>query len=90
MTNETTKKEDKQRGANSLLGVGDVECDKCGKMIRHLERYCYDTLECPVCKARFESISERDSHFSQEHPHEASRGTRYCQECCKKAGYLEK
>ena len=76
-------------GINSLLGVGEVECDKCGKMIRHLDRYCCNTHECPICGAIFETIVEREGHFSQQHPRESSRGTRYCVECSFKAGYLK-
>jgi len=76
------------RGINSLLGVGEVECDKCGKTIRHLDRYCCSTHECPICGAAFETIAERDGHFSQQHPKKTSRGTRYCVDCSFKAGYL--
>jgi len=76
------------RGINSLLGVGEVECDKCGKTIRHLDRYCCSTHECPICGAAFETIAERDGHFSQQHPKKTSRGTRYCVDCSFMAGYL--
>jgi hypothetical protein len=87
MSNEQTS--EKMRGVNLLLGVGDVKCDKCGKIIRHLERYCYDTLQCPICGVKVVSLSERDIHFSQKHPAEPSRGTRYCHDCCVKAGLIE-
>jgi len=76
------------RGVNSLLGIGEVQCDKCSKMIRHLERYCCNTHECPLCRGIFETIAERDSHFSQKHPGVPPRGTRYCADCSLKAGYL--
>ncbi len=88
MDGETTR-EDRPRGVNSLLGVSEVECDKCRGMIRHLDRYCYNTLECPVCGAKLETIAERESHFSQQHPQEPSRGTRYCLACCTKAGFIK-
>ena len=77
------------RGVNSLLGVDEVECDKCGKIIRHLDRYCCNTHECPICGAMFDAITERDSHFSRKHPQEISRGTRYCVDCSLKVGYLK-
>ena len=80
---------EKLRGVNSLLGIGDVECGKCGRIIRHLDRYCYNTRECPICGAVFDTIAERDGHFSQRHPNEPSRGTRYCVDCSRKAGYLK-
>ncbi len=78
----------KLRGVSSLLGIGEVECDKCGKIIRHLDRYCCNTRECPICGAMFDNIAERDGHFSQQHSQEISRGTRYCVDCSFKAGYL--
>ena len=78
------------RGINSLLGIGEVECDKCKKIIRHLDTYCCNTHECPICGATFDTIAERDGHFSQKHRGVASRGTRYCAECSFKAGYLKK
>jgi len=77
-------------GVNSLLGIGEVKCDKCDKMIRHLDKYCCNTHECPICGATFETIAARDSHFSQEHPGMPPRGTRYCADCSFKAGYLVK
>ncbi len=77
-------------GIISLLSVGDVKCDKCGKMIRHLERYCRSTHECPICGAIFDTVAELNTHFSQQHPQEPSRGTRYCVDCSLKNGYLKK
>jgi len=77
------------RGVSSLPGIGEVECDKCGKIIRHLDRYCCNTHECPICGAAFETIAERDGHFSQQHLKKTSRGTRYCVDCSFKAGYLK-
>ena len=76
-------------GINSLLGIGEVKCDKCGKTIRHLDRYCCNTHECPVCGAIFDATAKRDGHFSKQHPHETSRGTKYCVDCSFKAGYLK-
>ena len=82
---------EKLRGVNSLQGAGEVKCDKCRAIIRHLGRYCYNTLECPLCKAApFDTKADRDSHFSQKHPHETSRGKRYCVDCSFKAGYLRR
>ncbi|MFC1992946.1 hypothetical protein ACFLV3_03955 [Chloroflexota bacterium] len=80
---------EKLQGVNSLLATGEVECDKCGKITRYLERYCCNTHECPVCGAILDTVMELDSHFSQEHPHEQSRGARYCVDCGLKAGYLK-
>ena len=80
---------EKLHGVSSLLGVGKVECDKCGKIIRHLDRYCCNTHECPICGAMSDTIAERDGHFSQKHPPEPSRGTRYCVDCSLKTGYLK-
>ncbi len=79
---------EKVQGVISLLGVGEVKCDKCGKMIRHLDRYCCNTHECPRCGTIFDTIVELDAHFSQQHPRESSRGTRYCVDCSFKNGYL--
>ena len=80
---------ERPRCVNSLLGAAEVPCDKCGKTIRHLDRYCCNTLECAICSATVDTTAERDSHFSQKHPHEPSRGARYCLECSIKAGYLK-
>ena len=77
------------RGINSLLAIGEVQCDKCGKTVRHLERYCCNTLECPTCEASFDTITELKGHFGQQHPLESSRGARYCADCSLKAGYLK-
>ena len=76
------------QGVSSLLGIGEVECDKCGKTIKHLDRYCCNTRECSVCGVKFETMVERGGHFSQKHPGEVSRGARYCVDCGLKAGYL--
>ena len=75
------------RGVSSLLGVGEVECDKCGKIIKHLDRYCLNAHECPICEALLDNTADRGSHFG-EHPSETPRGTRYCVDCSLKAGYL--
>ncbi len=88
MDTETTR-EDRPRGVNSLLSVGEVDCDKCRGLIRHMERYCYSTLECPLCGASFETLADRESHFSLQHPQDATRGTRYCSPCCAKSGYIK-
>ncbi len=73
----------------SLLSVGEVKCDKCGKLIRHLDRYCYNSNECPVCGAAVDSLLALDVHLSLQHPTEPPRGTRYCVDCSLKAGYLK-
>ena len=80
---------EKLHGVISLLGVGEVKCDKCEKMIGYLERYCCNTSECPICGAIFNTLAELDIHFSQQHPQESSKGTRYCLDCSLKAGYLK-
>lgn len=77
------------RDVISLLGVGEVECDKCGKIIGHLDRYCCHTHECPICGTVLDSIRELDAHISKQHPREPSRGTRYCVDCSFKAGFLK-
>ena len=77
------------QGIVSLLGVGEVKCDKCGKMIRHLDRYCCNTHECLLCGTIFDTIVELDAHCRQQHPRESSRGTRYCVDCSFKNGYLK-
>jgi len=75
-------------GIASMLGVGDVYCDKCGKLIRHKDRYCCNNKECYICHAAFDSSLEFTGHFNQQHPREPSRGTRYCIDCSTEAGYL--
>ena len=77
------------QGVSSLLSIGEIECDKCGKKISHADRYCCNTHECPACEALFDTITEVHDHFSQKHPHEPSRGTRYCIDCSLKHGHLE-
>ena len=37
---------EKLQGIISLMGIGEVACDKCGRVIRHMERYCSNTREC--------------------------------------------
>ena len=73
----------------SPLGVGEVKCDKCGTMIRHLDRYCCNTHECPFCEVVFDTSIELGSHFRQQHPKEPTRGARYCVDCSFKVGYLK-
>ncbi|MBI4186104.1 MAG: hypothetical protein HY530_01185 [Chloroflexi bacterium] len=73
----------------SLLGIGEVVCDKCGRTIKHQDRYCYSIHECPTCSTVFDSLTELHSHFSQQHPRDVSRGARYCVECSLKAGFLK-
>ena len=83
--------QDKSEGrqeVSSLLAAGDIECDKCGKMIKHLDRYCCTAHECPICGGTVDTIAELDGHFSQQHPRCPSRGTRYCVDCSLKAGFL--
>ncbi|MBI4286006.1 MAG: hypothetical protein HY670_08965 [Chloroflexi bacterium] len=75
-------------GVISLLSVGEVSCNKCGGTIRYLDRYCYQTHECPVCGAVLDSINALETHFSLEGHAESPRGTRYCTSCASKAGYL--
>ena len=77
-------------GVSSLLSAGEINCDKCGKIIRHLGRYYYSARECPVCGVRANKIAERETHFSQAHSNEPSRGARYCGECAQKAELLKK
>ena len=81
-------KSETQQGVNSLIAAGEVECDKCGEMIKHLDRYCCNTHECPICGTILDTITELDGHFSQQHPRYPSRGARYCVDCSLKAGYL--
>lgn len=93
MTNEEAKQvslaeSERLTGIISMLSVGDIKCDKCGKPIRHLDRYCNNTRECYHCKTVFNLISELNSHFIEVHAQEQPRGTRYCTECSMKAGYL--
>ena len=77
------------KGIISLLGAGDVICDQCGEIINHLERYCWNTHECPICRTTFDNMQELDTHFSEQHPEQLSRGTRYCIDCSLKQGYLK-
>ena len=39
----------------SLLGIGEVRCDECGKIIRHEDRYCYRTAQ--------DKNSDRDKRY---------------------------
>jgi hypothetical protein len=94
LTNEEAKQvslaeSEKLTGIISLLSVGDVKCDKCGKDIRHLDRYCNNTRECYHCQTVFNLISELNNHFIEVHSPEQPRGARYCTECSIKAGYLQ-
>jgi len=73
----------------SLIGIDEVKCDKCSKMIRDLDRYCCNTHECPICETICNTMTELDAHFSQQHPQDTPRGTRYCVDCSLKAGYLK-
>ena len=41
------------RGVISLRGVGQVKCDKCGKTIRDLDRYCCNTYDFISYSVRF-------------------------------------
>ena len=81
---------EKLKGVVSLISVGEVTCDKCGKMIMYGDRYCCNAHECPVCKVIFGTMTELDYHFSQQHAQEPSTGTRYCVDCSLKADYLKK
>lgn len=95
MTTEEVKQvslgeSEKLQGILSMLSVGDIQCDKCGGMIHHLDRYCVNTRECYHCQTVFNLIAELNSHFVESHNSEQVRGTRYCAECSVKAGYLHK
>jgi len=80
---------EKLQSISSLIATGDIACDKCGAAIRYMERYCCNSHECPICGAESGSATESEGHFSQQHPHEPPRGTRYCVDCGLKAGYLK-
>ena len=80
---------EKLQGIISLMGIGEVKCDKCGKIIRHIERYCCNTHECFHDNTIFNTIAELNSHFAEQHSPEQPRGARYCTECSIKAGYLK-
>lgn len=93
MVNEEAKQvsaaeSERLAGIISQLSVGDVKCDKCGKAIRHLDRYCINTRECYHCMTVFNTIAELNGHFIEAHNPDQPRGARYCLECSKKAGYL--
>lgn len=80
---------EKLQGIISMLSIGDVKCDKCGKPIRHMERYCNKTRECHHHHVIFNDVAELNSHFIEEHAPEPARGTRYCLSCSLEAGYLQ-
>ena len=93
MVNEEAKQvsaaeSERLAGIISELSVGEVKCDKCGKAIRHLGRYCLNTRECYHCKTIFNTIAELNGHFIEKHSPDPTRGTRYCLECSRKAGFL--
>ena len=77
------------RGIISLLSIGDINCDKCGQLIKHLDRYCCNTLECSLCGTILDTTTDLNTHFSQEHSNNPSRGTRYCVNCSLEKGYLK-
>ena len=77
------------RGIISLLSVGDVQCDKCDQPIKHLDRYCCNTLQCPICDTVFDSTADLDTHFNQEHTNVPSRAKRYCVNCSLENGYIK-
>ncbi|MBN1368082.1 MAG: hypothetical protein JW967_09160 [Dehalococcoidales bacterium] len=79
---------EKLQGIISMMGVGEVKCDKCGKPIRHMERYCSNSRECYHESTVFNSIAELNTHFVEAHSPEQPRGARYCTECSIKTGYL--
>jgi len=81
---------EKLQGIISMLSVGDVNCDKCRNVIRHMDRYCNNTRECHHHLTIFNTIAELNSHFIEEHSPEPARGTRYCIDCSLKAGFLRK
>ena len=72
MVNEEAKQvsaaeSERLAGIISELSVGEVKCDKCGKAIRHLGRYCLNTRECYHCKTIFNTIAELNGHFIEKH-----------------------
>jgi hypothetical protein len=79
---------EKLQGIISMMGIGDVKCDKCGKTIRHMERYCNNSRECYHESTVFNTIAELNNHFIETHSPEQPRGARYCTDCSMKAGYL--
>jgi hypothetical protein len=79
---------EKLHGIISMLSIGDIKCDKCGKSIRHMERYCCNTRECFHCLTIFNNTNELNSHYIETHSPEPARGTRYCTECSMKSGYI--
>lgn len=36
---------ERQRMISSLIVIGELHCDKCGKIMRHEEKYCYNSSE---------------------------------------------
>ncbi len=80
---------DNLRGIISLLSIGDFQCDKCGELIKHLDRYCCNTLQCPICDVILDNTTELDTHFNQEHANVPSRGKRYCVNCSLENGYIK-
>lgn len=80
---------EKLQGIISMLSVGDIKCDKCGKTVHHMDRYCNNTRQCHHHKTAFNTIAELNSHFIEEHSPEPARGIRYCLQCSIDAGYLQ-
>lgn len=64
---------EKRRGINSLIVIGELACDNCGKAMFHGEKYCYNTKEL------IEDICGSEPY---------QRGKRYCEKCSIDAGYL--
>lgn len=61
------------RGVYSLIAAGEEVCDNCGKVIKHAEKYCYDTSVV---------IDDPGSRMQPQ------RGKRYCVNCSLERGWL--
>jgi hypothetical protein len=88
MKQVVSEEPERLHGIISMNSVGEVVCDKCGKIIRHQDKYCVNTRECYHCLTVFNLVAELNNHFVESHSPETPRGTRYCEECSIKAGYL--
>jgi hypothetical protein len=65
---------DKLIGINGVLVIYDeLLCDKCGRIMKHAEKYCYNSNE----------LIDSDDYLRS-----GKRGTRYCTKCSLLAGYM--